>query len=229
MAENKKLKEAILDSRTKEVDLGSQLYLLQEKLNLMKEEMARDRQYQEDLEAQRGQGLIELVEECRRVADLARQAQETIEELETEMGSWIRRCVEMVDHAEERVQIASEEVGGNRADEGIDEQDDRAPYSRSSSSKRSRSRSRLRDACVSTWDEARLVEEGSHQRQSGNPFPKALVMEYNPASQSRAPLIIQLSSTLAYIDNHVVPQRYREGQVIPPSQETSPTLLELEG
>ncbi|RDY07650.1 hypothetical protein CR513_08207, partial [Mucuna pruriens] len=41
MAEKEKLKEVILDSKTKEVDLRSQLYLLQERMDLLMEEVAQ--------------------------------------------------------------------------------------------------------------------------------------------------------------------------------------------
>ncbi|RDY11807.1 hypothetical protein CR513_03474, partial [Mucuna pruriens] len=82
-AENEKLKEALLGTRIEEEGLRSQHYLLQEKVDLLEEKMARDRQYQEDLEVQRGQGLVELVEERQRVADSTQQAQATIEELKT--------------------------------------------------------------------------------------------------------------------------------------------------
>ncbi|RDX89681.1 hypothetical protein CR513_28566, partial [Mucuna pruriens] len=79
-------------------------------MNILIEEVARDRLYQEDLEVQRRQGLVELVEERKKAADSERQAQTTIEELKAKVGSWKRRCIEMVDHAEERVQTAREEV-----------------------------------------------------------------------------------------------------------------------
>ncbi|RDY01721.1 hypothetical protein CR513_14913, partial [Mucuna pruriens] len=76
--------------KTKEVELRRQLYLLQEKMNLLKEEMARDRLYKENLEVKRRQGLVKLVKEHRRVADLEQQAQATIEEMKTEVRSWKR-------------------------------------------------------------------------------------------------------------------------------------------
>ncbi|RDY00991.1 hypothetical protein CR513_15747, partial [Mucuna pruriens] len=152
MAENEKLKEGILDSRTKEAKLRSQLYLFQEKMNLLEEEVARDRLYKENLEVQRRQDLVELVEERMRAANLEQQAQATIEELKTKVGSWKSQYIEMVNHVEARVQAAQEEAhtciayhlnyltihnctleGKSRLHCNTDEQDVRTPHLRSSS------------------------------------------------------------------------------------------------
>ncbi|RDX75440.1 hypothetical protein CR513_44665, partial [Mucuna pruriens] len=67
----KNQKEAIRDSKAKEEEWRGQLYLLQDKVNLLEKEIVRNWQHQEDLEVQRDQCLIELVEECRRAADWA--------------------------------------------------------------------------------------------------------------------------------------------------------------
>ncbi|RDX87936.1 hypothetical protein CR513_30523, partial [Mucuna pruriens] len=86
-----------------------------------------------------------------------------------------------------------------------------------------------------------LVEEGSHWRwqdlaestqvaiieQSNNPFPKMLSVQYNPTSQFRAPLIIQVPATPTYRDNHVVPLRYNEVEIIFACEEKASSAKEV--
>ncbi|RDX84628.1 hypothetical protein CR513_34293, partial [Mucuna pruriens] len=63
--------------------------------------------------------------------------------------------------------------------------------------------------------------------ENDNPLPKSLIVQYNPTSQFRAPLIIQVSATPTYKDNHVVPWRYNEGEFIPVSQEKASPAREV--
>ncbi|RDX89679.1 hypothetical protein CR513_28563, partial [Mucuna pruriens] len=55
--------------------------------------------------------------------------------------------------------------------------------------------------------------------ENDNPPPKPLIIQYNSASQPKVPLIIQVLAKPAYRNNHIVPWKYNEGGVIPPSQE----------
>ncbi|RDX69635.1 hypothetical protein CR513_51223, partial [Mucuna pruriens] len=77
--------KVIRDAKVKESELRSRLYLFQERLNLLEEEVSKERLYKESLEVQRSQSLVQVVEECKRVEDLEQQAQATIRELKVKV------------------------------------------------------------------------------------------------------------------------------------------------
>ncbi|RDX69719.1 hypothetical protein CR513_51126, partial [Mucuna pruriens] len=74
------------------------------------------------------------------------------------------------------------------------------------------------------WQDLAESTQAALIGQSGNPLPKPLIVQYNLASRFRALLIIQVLATPTYRDNHTIPWRYNEGEIIPISNEkASPT------
>ncbi|RDY11523.1 hypothetical protein CR513_03792, partial [Mucuna pruriens] len=80
------------------------------------------------------------------------------------------------------------------------------------------------DSALQSWQDRVKSALVAVIGESRNPRPKPLIIHYNPASQPRVPLIIQVPTKPTYRDNHVVPWRYREGEIAPLSQrKPSPT------
>ncbi|RDY09148.1 hypothetical protein CR513_06519, partial [Mucuna pruriens] len=76
-----------------------------------------------------------------------------------------------------------------------------------------------------------LVEEGSQWRrqdlESDNSPSKLLIIQYNPTSRFRVLLIIQVPSNPTYRDNHAMPWRYNQGEVMLAGQEKANSAKEV--
>ncbi|RDX95746.1 hypothetical protein CR513_21689, partial [Mucuna pruriens] len=86
LLEKEELIAALADARLKEDDARDHLHQLQERITLLEEDVAKGKLHNKHLEKQRRQGLVELTDERRKVADLGLRADAVVQRSRREGG-----------------------------------------------------------------------------------------------------------------------------------------------